>query len=160
MSSCLRTTTPFPQSNKTTAATGDKSMSAGQFLPEKKSCVRWGVSGGVCECKDKGLVYSSIPQTTAQPTVFLPKFFFFFFSPLTSSRQVLFFKFGRGSNQKRFSERDGMCEGICRSERGSAGAGRLREQHRQISGGRIICASWEAARGVGQRRRQMEGLAV
>lgn len=42
-------------------------------------------------------------------------------SPLPG--KYFFFKFGRGSNQKRFSERDGMCEGICRSERGSAGWG-------------------------------------
>lgn len=45
-------------------------------------------------------------------------------------------------------------------QRESAGAGGLREQYRQISRGRIICASWEAGGRVGEGVRQMEGLAV
>lgn len=58
-------------------------------------------------------------------------------------------------------KRDGMCGGICGSAKREGRGGRAeREEYRQISGERIICASWEGGGRAGEGARQMEGLAV
>lgn len=109
---------------------------------------------------ERPVEFLNLPRTTIELTVFLPKPPAYFSSFFHSPGKCLFLQVGRASNHEHFSMRDGMCEGICGSERESTGVGGPREEYRQISGGRIIRASWEGGGSVREGGRQMEGLAV
>lgn len=155
MSSCRRTTTPFPPSNKTTAATGDKSMSAGQYLQEK--VLVWDKGCRVDqmkECREACWIPQSPKLVSSCQS--LQYIFSSFFTLLASA----FLRAGGEVAIISISLRETACVKGFVGQRESAGAGGLREQYRQISRGRIICASWEAGGRVGEGVRQMEGLAV